>query len=30
MVENQTVFQAWTEVCHEIFGGLEVQTMCYV
>ena len=27
MVANQRVLQAWTEVCHQIFGGWEVQTM---
>ena len=28
MVANQTEwFKAWTEVCHEIFGGWEMKTM---
>ena len=26
-VVNQTVLHAWTEVCHQIFGSWEVQTM---
>ena len=25
--KSNRVSQAWTEVCHEIFGGWEVQTM---
>ena len=27
MMVNQTVPQAWTEVCHQSFGGLFVQTV---
>ena len=27
IMANQTVLQAWTEICHQIFGGWEVQTM---
>ena len=27
MAANQTVLQAWVEICHQIFDGWEVQTM---
>ena len=27
MGANQTVFKTWTEICHEIFAGWEVQSI---